>query len=90
MKRLLWKSNVSIQETIQNYFVLTEYLQLSQRKAKLKKSPTYYTQCVLQMALTGTIKKYFFVLTPHGMIVYGINFDDEIWCSMKNTFLKTS
>ena len=32
---------------------------------------------MLQMAVTGTIKSYFVVLNPHGMIIDEIYFDNE-------------
>ena len=43
---------------------------------------------MLQMAVTGTIKKYFVACATHGMIIDEIYFDNEFWCSMKNTFQK--
>ena len=61
-----------------------EYLRLCDGKTMLKKFHKYYTQCRLQMAVTGTIKTYFVVLTPHGMIIFQIYFDNEFWCSVKN------
>ena len=61
-----------------------EYLQLCDGKTVLKKSHKYYSQCILQMAVTGTIKNYFVVWNPHGMIIDEIYFDNEFWCLMKN------
>ena len=46
-----------------------EYLRLRDGKTVLKKSHRCYTQCMLQMAVTGTTKNYFAVFTPHGMII---------------------
>ena len=46
-----------------------EHLGLCDGKTVLKNSHKYYTQCMLQMAVCGTIKKYFVVWTPHGMII---------------------
>ena len=43
---------------------------------------------MLLMAVTGTIKNYFVVWTPHGMIIDGIYFDNEFWYSTKNKFQK--
>ena len=65
-----------------------EYLGLCDGKTVLKKSRKYYTQCMLQMAVTGTIKNYFVVWTPQGMIIDEIYFDNESWCSTKNKFQK--
>ena len=45
------------------------YFRLCDGKTVLKKSHKYYTQCMLQMAVTGTIKSYFVVVNPHGMII---------------------
>ena len=50
---------------------------------ELKKSNKYYTQCMLQMAVTETIKNYFVVWTPHEMIMMSYN---EFWSSVKNKF----
>ena len=41
---------------------------------------------MLQMAVTGIIKNNFGVRTPQEMIVDGIYFDNEFWCSMKANF----
>ena len=41
---------------------------------------------MLQMAVTGIIKNNFVVRTPQEMIVDGIYFDNEFWCSMKANF----
>ena len=65
-----------------------EYLRLCDGKTVLKKSHKYYTHCMLEMAVTGTIKSCFVVRNPHGMIIDQIYFDNEFWCSMKNKFQK--
>ena len=65
-----------------------EYLQICDGKSVLRKSYKYYTQCMLQMAVTGTIKNYFVVWILHEMIIDEIYFDNEFWCSMKNKFQK--
>ena len=41
---------------------------------------------MLQRPVTGTKKNYFVVLTPDGMIIDEIYFDNDFWCSMKNKF----
>ena len=74
----------SINYTKPFYFIL-EYLRLCDGKTVLKKSHKYYTQCMLQMAVTGTIKSYFVVLNPHGMIIDEIYFDNE--CFYLDTLL---
>ena len=43
---------------------------------------------MLQMSVTGTIKNYFVVWTPHGMVIDETYFDHEFWFSMKNKFQK--
>ena len=53
-----------------------EYLRLCHGKTLLKKSQKYYTLCMLQMAVTGTIKNCF-VWNPHGMIIDEVYFDNE-------------
>ena len=63
-----------------------EYLQICDGKTVLEKSHKYYTQCILQIAITGTIKNYFVAWIPHGMIIDEIYFYNEFWCSMKNEF----
>ena len=64
-----------------------EYLRLCNGKTVFKISRKYYTQCMLQMAVTGTIKNYFAVWTPHRIIIE-IYFDNEFWWSMENKFQK--
>ena len=53
-----------------------EYLRLCDGKTLLRKSQKYYTLCMLQMAVTGTIKNCF-VWNPHGMIIDEVYFDNE-------------
>ena len=43
---------------------------------------------MLQMSVTGTIKNYFVVWTPHGMVIDETYFDHKFWFSMKNKFQK--
>ena len=52
----------------------------------LKMSHKYYTQRMLQMAITGTIKIFVVVWTPQVMIIDEIYFDNESWCSLKKRF----
>ena len=81
------KCSYSIKYTKPCYSNL-EYFRLCDGNTVLKKSHKYYTQCMLQMAVTGTIKNYFVVWTPHGMIIDELYFDNEFWCSVKNKFQK--
>ena len=57
-----------------------------EKKTVLKNSHKYYTQCMLKMAVAGTIKNYFVAWPPYGMIIDEIYFDNDFWCSMKNKF----
>ena len=54
----------------------------------LKRSHKYYTQCMLQMSISGTIKNYFVGWTSYETIVDKIYFDNEFYCSLKNKFQK--
>ena len=66
----------------------SEYLRLCNGKTVLKKSHKYYTQCMLQMAVNGTIKNYFVDWTSHVMVIDEIYSGNKFWCSMKNKFQK--
>ena len=46
---------------------------------KLKISHQYYTQCQLQMGVTGLKLCYFFVYTAHGFLIDQIDFDAEFF-----------
>ena len=65
-----------------------EYLRLCDGKTVLKKSHNHYTQCMLQMTVTETIKIILLFGFPHEMIIDEINFDNEFWCSVKSKFQK--
>ena len=65
-----------------------EYLRLCDGKTVLEKFHKCYIQYMLQMAVTRTIKNYFVVWSPHGMIIDEIHLDNEFWCSIKNKFQK--
>ena len=47
--------------------------------SKLKISHQYYTQCQLQMGVTGLKQCYFFVYTAHGFLIEKIDFDVEFY-----------
>ena len=63
----------------------------------LNKNHRYYTQCLVQMAVTESSHSYFMVWTPHGFIIDHIDFDDNRWYLLKlemvsyynNYYLKT-
>ena len=46
---------------------------------KLNKAHKYYTQCQMQMGVTGCSRRYFFVWTQHGFVMDTILFDPEWW-----------
>lgn len=48
----------------------------------LKKSHNYYTQCQLQLGVTGLTKCVFFVYTAHGHILEEIDFDQEFYSDL--------
>lgn len=62
------------------------YLNKTEGRFILKKSHKYYTQCQMQMAVTGSKLCYFFVWTQHGYILDKITFDDEYWNELKMVF----
>ena len=45
----------------------------------LNKNHRYYTQCLVQMAVTESSHSYFMVWTLHGFIIDHIDFDDNRW-----------
>ena len=47
--------------------------------SELKSSHQYYTQCQLQMGITGLKHCYFFVYTAHGFLMNKIDFDVEFY-----------
>ena len=54
---------------------------------KLKTNHTYYTQCMLQMAVTRCSVTHFVVWTPHGIVVDKINFDVSLWNLLKEKYI---
>ena len=64
------------------------YLTRNDDKLQLNRRHKYYTQRLMQRALTGCHKTYFVVWTPQSMVVYEIYFDEELWISMKNKFVQ--
>lgn len=73
------------------------YLVKDVDKIELKKNHRYYTQCQVQMAVTGFNHSYFMVWTPHGFVIDHMLFDQERWYTLKldlvsyynNYYLKT-
>lgn len=54
------------------------YLTHMEEKTVLNKNHKYYTQCVMQMGVTGFSQCHFVVWTPHGMVHDIINFEPEV------------
>ena len=52
----------------------------------LNRNHKYYTQCQVQMAVTGIHQSYFIVWTARGMSLERLNFDSEFWSALKNLF----
>ena len=55
------------------------YLQNVDGKLVLKESDKYFTQCQMQMGVTGCKLCYFFVWTPHGYILNELVFNLDFW-----------
>ena len=62
------------------------YLVHNDNLIKLNRKHQYYTQCQVQMGVTKNEFCYFMVWTPHGYVIERINFDEELWDSMKKKF----
>ena len=52
-------------------------------KLSLHRSHQYFTQCQMQMGVTGLEFCYFFVWTQHGFVMEKIQFDLEFWNNLK-------
>ena len=62
-----------------------KYLELNDaNQLSLKRNHAYYTQCQIQMAVTGIPKSYFVVWTAHGLFTEMITFDKDLWGTMKH------
>lgn len=59
------------------------YMDRSNGKSILKHSHKYYTQCQMQMGVTGMKLCYFMVWTPHGKILDEVNFDASFYENLK-------
>ena len=55
-------------------------------KLSLNSRHKYYTQCQVQMGVTGLKKCFFFVWTSHGYFLEEISFDVQIWEEITNLF----
>ena len=55
-------------------------------KLSLNRRHKYYTQCQVQMGVTGLKKCFFFVWTSHGHFVEEIHFDVQLWQEITNLF----
>lgn len=62
------------------------YLLRNGDEFKLNRKHKYFTQCQVQMAVTGAQQTYFVVWTPHGMVIDNVSFDKELWTVMKEKF----
>ena len=62
------------------------YLQIIDGKLVLNESDKYYTQCQMQMEITGCKLCYFFVWTSHGYVIDENLFDAEYWNNLKSLF----
>ena len=56
-----------------------DYLYKGDSEIKLKTNHSYFTQCILQAAITNRKLCYFVVWTPHGKVIDTISFDDIMW-----------
>ena len=63
------------------------YLKKDDGKLKLNDGHNYYTQCQMQMGVTGCSHCYFFVWTQHGFVLDTLHFDPEFWQYFKNLFI---
>ena len=61
-----------------------DYLHKDGDAVKLKQNHKYFTQCLMQMGVTKTKNAYVVVWIPHGIVIDYINFDKELWKSMKS------
>ena len=57
-------------------------------KNKINRNHSYFTQCMVQMAVTQLSTTFFVVWTPHGILVDSIQFDAELWKEMKTALLE--
>ena len=64
-----------------------DYLCKSDIEIKLKANHAYFTQCILQVAVTNRKLCYFVVWTPHGKVVDTIIFDNIMWKNIKEKLI---
>ena len=62
------------------------YLKNNNGEFTLNKKHKYYTQCQMQMGVTGCQACYFFVWTQHGYVMEKILFDLDFWLNLKFLF----
>ena len=62
------------------------YLTRKDDVIKLNRNHKYYTQCQMQLGVTGIKKSYFMVWTSHGYVIDEIFFDAEYWNNLKSLF----
>ena len=56
-----------------------DYLYKGDSEIKLKTNHSYFTQCILQAAITNRKLCYFVVWRPHGKVIDTMSFDDIMW-----------
>ena len=66
--------------------VFLPYLKRSNGKITLNRSRQYFTQCQVQIGVTGLNSCYFFIWTQHGFVIEKIQFEIEFWNDLKKKF----
>ena len=64
-----------------------DYLYKSDIEIKLKTNHLYFTQCILQMAVSNRKLCYFVVWTPHGKVIDTIIFHKIMWKYIKEKLI---
>ena len=64
-----------------------DYLYKRDSKIKLKINHSYFTQFILQMAVTNRKLCYFVEWTPHGKVIDTISSDDIMWKDIKEKLI---
>ena len=68
-------------------YIYIYYLYKSDSEIKLKTNHSYFTHCILQMAVTNIKLCYFVVWTPHGKVIDTISFDGIMWKDIKEKLI---
>ena len=64
-----------------------DYLYKSDSEIKLETNNSYFTRCIVQMAVTNRKLCYFVVWTPHGKVIDITSFDDIMWKDIKEKLI---